>query len=116
VEFHTDSEYLRNGITKWIHAWKRKKWKIGQKSVKNADLWQQLDAAAAPHKITWKWVRGHSGNPLNELCDQLAVLEIAKIRKENFKEALNKALEEFTLKQNSKPWLEPPVAGPNLFE
>ena len=66
VELSTDSEYLREGITKWIHAWKARGWK---KKVKNKDLWQQLDAAAAKHKITWHWVRGHSGNSGNERCD-----------------------------------------------
>jgi ribonuclease HI len=116
MRLHTDSEYLINGITKWIFAWKRKKWRKGQKPVKNADLWQELDEAVARHKVSWNWVRGHSGDPLNELCDQLAVLEIAKLKKENSKESLKKALEEFTVKQNSKPWLDPAIAGPNLFE
>ena len=65
VELFTDSEYLREGITKWIHAWKARGWK-------NKDLWQTLDAASANHKVTWHWARGHSGNPGNERCDLLS--------------------------------------------
>lgn len=116
VQLFTDSEYLKNGITAWIFAWKRKKWKKGGKPVKNADLWQDLDKEASRHKITWNWVRGHSGDPLNELCDQLAVLEIAKLKNAHSKEELTHAMKEFQVKQNSKPWLDPAVAGPPLFE
>jgi ribonuclease HI len=69
----TDSQYVRQGITEWIEGWKRKGWKNSQKKpVKNADLWQRLDAARQPHKIDWRWVKGHSGHPENELADQLA--------------------------------------------
>ena len=72
VELHTDSTYLRNGITSWIHNWKRNGWKNSQKKpVKNKDLWVRLDAAAQRHTITWKWVKGHSGNEHNERVAQL---------------------------------------------
>lgn len=73
VELYTDSEYVRQGITKWIHGWKQKGWKTaGKKAVKNQDLWQALDAAITRHQINWHWVKGHSGHPENERCDQLA--------------------------------------------
>ncbi|HWM45970.1 MAG TPA: ribonuclease HI [Xanthobacteraceae bacterium] len=73
VDLHTDSQYLRNGITSWIHTWKRNGWRTSDKKpVKNADLWQRLDAALGHHKIAWHWVRGHAGHDLNERADQLA--------------------------------------------
>jgi ribonuclease HI len=73
VEIHTDSEYLRNGITQWIHGWKRNGWKTRERQpVKNADLWQALDALIARHKVSWHWVRGHSGHAINERADVLA--------------------------------------------
>ena len=69
----TDSEYLRNGITRWINAWKRNDWRTSSKKpVKNKDLWQRLEAAMAPHEVDWRWVRGHAGNPGNERADTLA--------------------------------------------
>ena len=73
VVLTTDSVYVRDGITKWIHDWKRRGWKTAaKKPVKNAELWRRLDAAAAPHQIDWRWVKGHSGHPENERADQLA--------------------------------------------
>lgn len=73
VALTTDSEYLRKGITEWIHGWKKKGWRTASKQpVKNADLWQALDEAVARHDIEWRWVKGHSGHPENELADQLA--------------------------------------------
>jgi ribonuclease HI len=73
VEIHTDSEYLRNGITQWIHSWKRNGWKTRErKPVKNADLWQALDALIIRHDVAWHWVRGHSGHAINERADALA--------------------------------------------
>jgi ribonuclease HI len=73
IEFHTDSEYLRKGITEWISNWKRRGWKTAaKKPVKNQDLWQALDRAIQPHHISWHWVRGHAGQPENERVDQLA--------------------------------------------
>ena len=69
----TDSSYVKNGITQWIHGWKRKGWKSsGNKPVKNVDLWKRLDAAQARHQVTWKWVKGHAGHPENERADELA--------------------------------------------
>ena len=79
----TDSTYLRDGITKWIHGWKRNGWKTAaKKDVKNADLWQRLDAAQAIHQVTWDWVKGHAGHEQNERADKLATAEI-KARKQS---------------------------------
>jgi ribonuclease HI len=73
VVLTTDSQYVRQGITEWMAGWKRKGWKTAAgKPVKNQDLWQRLDAAAAPHQIDWRWVKGHSGHDENERVDQLA--------------------------------------------
>ncbi|MBA4763995.1 MAG: ribonuclease HI [Erythrobacter sp.] len=73
VSLHTDSKYLIDGITKWIHGWKKKGWKnAAKKPVVNEDLWRELDMIAGKHKVTWHWVRGHSGHPENERVDQLA--------------------------------------------
>ena len=69
----TDSNYVKNGITSWIHGWKRNGWKnAAKKPVANADLWQRLDAAQARHTVTWKWVKGHAGHAENERADELA--------------------------------------------
>jgi len=77
VILHTDSQYLRQGITQWIANWKRNGWKTAQrKPVKNADLWQQLDAATSSHQIDWRWVKGHAGDSGNERADQLVNLAI----------------------------------------
>jgi ribonuclease HI len=74
----TDSKYLLEGMTQWIHGWKRNGWRNAAKDpVKNADLWQALDEAARPHSIRWQWVRGHTGHELNERADQLANEAIA---------------------------------------
>ncbi|MFP4154980.1 MAG: ribonuclease HI [Halothiobacillaceae bacterium] len=73
VELTTDSQYVRKGITEWIHNWRRKGWRTAAgAAVKNAELWQRLEAAAARHEVRWHWVRGHAGHPENELADQLA--------------------------------------------
>jgi ribonuclease HI len=73
VALHTDSKYVLDGMTKWIHGWKRNGWKTAdRKPVKNAELWQELITIAAPHKIDWIWVRGHNGHVENERADQLA--------------------------------------------
>ncbi|MEO3866888.1 ribonuclease HI [Rheinheimera fenheensis] len=73
VDLTTDSQYVRLGITQWLAGWKRNSWKTSQKQpVKNQDLWQRLDAAAARHKVNWHWVKGHAGHPENERCDMLA--------------------------------------------
>ena len=69
----TDSEYVRRGITEWVHNWKQRGWRTADKKpVKNQDLWQQLDELAARHQLEWRWVKGHSGVPGNERVDQLA--------------------------------------------
>jgi ribonuclease HI len=73
VRVHTDSVYLRDGITKWIYRWKQNGWKTAnRKPVRNADLWQQLDAAIAGHDVEWHWVKGHAGHTENERADALA--------------------------------------------
>jgi len=73
VVLWTDSSYVKDGITKWIHGWQRNGWRTAdRKPVKNADLWQALLAAAAPHRIDWRWVKGHAGHPENERADRLA--------------------------------------------
>lgn len=73
VVLTTDSVYVRDGITRWLAGWKRKGWRTASGSpVKNQDLWQQLDAAAARHEVRWEWVKGHAGHPGNEAADRLA--------------------------------------------
>ncbi|MDG5489781.1 ribonuclease HI [Sphingomonas sp. BGYR3] len=73
VKLSTDSRYVMDGLTKWIHGWRKNGWKTAdRKPVKNADLWQQLLDAAAPHRVEWQWVKGHAGNPDNERADKLA--------------------------------------------
>jgi ribonuclease HI len=73
VELHTDSQYLRNGVTQWIHAWKARGWKTADKKpVKNEDLWKRLDQARLRHEVDWRWVKGHAGDVMNERADGLA--------------------------------------------
>jgi len=73
VELHTDSQYLRQGITEWMAGWKTRGWRTADKKpVKNEDLWRELDAARARHDVSWRWVKGHAGHPLNERADALA--------------------------------------------
>ena len=73
VELHTDSQYVKNGITSWIHNWKRNGWRTADKKpVKNEDLWKRLDEALAIHKVDWRWVKGHAGHEMNERADALA--------------------------------------------
>ena len=77
VILHTDSQYVKKGITEWIHDWKRRDWKTAaKKPVKNVDLWQMLDTVQAPHKIDLRWIKGHAGHPENERADELANLGI----------------------------------------
>ena len=81
IRIHTDSRYLKDGITTWIHAWKRRHWRTADKKpVKNVDLWQRLEAALAQHEISWHWIRGHSGHAENERADALARAAIADHR------------------------------------
>lgn len=73
VELHTDSNYLRGGITSWIKGWKRNGWRTADKKpVKNAELWQRLEQAEARHRVNWHWVKGHAGHDENERADELA--------------------------------------------
>jgi ribonuclease HI len=81
VRIHTDSQYLRDGIMRFIHAWKKNGWKTADKKpVKNVDLWQRLEAALKLHSVTWYWVRGHAGHPENERADELARAGVAAAR------------------------------------
>ena len=82
VLLHTDSMYVRDGITKWVHNWRRNGWRTSdKKAVKNAELWQELCSAAERHRIDWRWVRGHSGHPENERVDALACAAADTFRK-----------------------------------
>jgi ribonuclease HI len=81
IELYTDSQYLRQGITLWIHNWKRNGWKTSDKKpVKNQALWEELDALVKIHAINWHWLKGHAGHPENERCDELARNEIDRLR------------------------------------
>lgn len=76
---YTDSKYVQNGITEWIHGWKKNGWKnAAKKPIKNVDLWKELDDEAAKHHIQWKWVKGHNGNKYNEVADRLACAAVKK--------------------------------------
>lgn len=79
IVIYTDSKYVQNGITKWIHSWKKNGWKgSNKKPVKNIDLWQDLDQESAKHDIDWQWVKGHSGDKYNEIADQLATSAVKR--------------------------------------
>jgi ribonuclease HI len=79
VVLTTDSQYVRQGITAWIHGWKRNGWRTADKKpVKNAELWQMLDEQAQRHRVEWKWIKGHAGHEMNERCDALARAAIRK--------------------------------------
>jgi ribonuclease HI len=81
IHLHTDSEYLRQGITTWIHSWKARGWKTADKKpVKNVDLWQRLEHAIETHDVHWHWVKGHSGHVENERADELARLAIRQMK------------------------------------
>jgi ribonuclease HI len=81
VALHIDSQYVRQGITQWIHGWKRNGWRTADKKpVKNAELWQRLEEAAARHSIDWRWVKGHAGDQMNERADELARQGVAEAR------------------------------------
>ena len=81
VELHTDSKYVMQGITEWMRGWKARGWLTADKKpVKNADLWQRLDAARARHDVKWRWVKGHAGHELNERADQLANRGVADLK------------------------------------
>jgi len=81
VDLYTDSQYLRQGITQWIHNWKKNGWKTSDKKpVKNQSLWTELDELVQLHSINWHWLKGHAGHPENERCDELARNEIERLR------------------------------------
>jgi ribonuclease HI len=81
VDLHTDSKYVQQGISQWIHNWKRNGWKTADKKpVKNGELWQRLEAAVAPHQVRWHWVKGHAGHEFNERADQLVGEAIAEVK------------------------------------
>lgn len=81
VELHTDSQYVRQGVTEWLAGWKKRGWKTAAKApVKNEDLWRELDAARARHDVVWNWVKGHAGHPLNERADALARKGVDQVR------------------------------------
>src|SRR5207248_681673 len=110
VDFFTDSEYLRSGITSWLAAWKANGWRTRQKKpVKNEDLWRQLEAVAEKHTIAWKWLKGHAGHVENERCDQLSQSEIAKVKQAHTREQLKQALADFAAREN------PDAVQPRLF-
>jgi ribonuclease HI len=95
VQIHTDSNYLRDGVSKWIFGWKRNGWKTKTKQpVKNEDLWRQLDAAVVRHAVQWHWVKGHAGQAGNERCDQLAQLAIAAIKQKHTQAELQAGLQD----------------------
>ena len=101
VEFYTDSEYVKNGVTGWLANWKRNGWKTkAKKTVKNEDLWRLLDAAVSRHKIEWRWLKGHAGHAGNERCDQLANEEIAKIKKTFSADQLKELLAQFSARED----------------
>lgn len=80
IVLHTDSQYVQKGITEWIHNWKARGWRTASKApVKNADLWQALDAAQSRHRVDWRWVRGHNGHDGNERADELANLGVDSV-------------------------------------
>jgi len=96
VEFFTDSLYVRNGITEWLKNWKALGWKTKAKQpVKNQDLWKELDAESARHRITWKWLKGHAGHAFNERCDLLARTEVVKVRQQFTPNRLKTLRQEF---------------------
>lgn len=96
IEFYTDSEYLRKGITEWVKGWKVRGWQTRDKQpVKNADLWRELDRVQAMHRMTWRWVKGHAGHQHNERCDTLAREAVAAIRRAHTKAELKEKLKAF---------------------
>ena len=110
VDLFTDSTYLRDGITKWIKSWKTRGWLTAAKQpVKNEDLWRALDTAAAPHRIHWRWLKGHAGHAGNERCDVLAAAEIARLRKQFTREQLRASVAAFQAER------APSGSQPGLF-
>jgi ribonuclease HI len=80
ITVYTDSQYVQKGMTEWIHGWKQKRWQTsGKEAVKNQDLWQRLDSLAGQSTVIWVWIRGHTGNELNERCDRMTQEAIASL-------------------------------------
>lgn len=103
VEFYTDSEYLKNGVSEWLTRWKRNGWRTkSRKPVKNEDLWRALDSLVSRHNVRWNWLKGHAGHLGNERCDQLANAEIAKIKATFTPEQLKGMLAEFSAKDSDE--------------
>lgn len=103
VEFYTDSEYVKNGVSGWLSNWKRNGWRAkSKKPVKNADLWRVLDSHVSKHQVKWHWLKGHAGHVGNERCDQLANTEIAKIKKTFDTEQLKALLAQFSAKDDAE--------------
>jgi ribonuclease HI len=103
VDFYTDSEYVKNGVSEWLLNWKRNGWRTkSKKPVKNEDLWRALDSSVSKHKVEWHWLKGHAGHIGNERCDQLANEEIAKIKKLFNSEQLKTFLTQFTAKDSAE--------------
>jgi ribonuclease HI len=115
VQFFTDSEYVRAGITKGVPVWKRLNWRTVSKSpVKNKELWLELDRLSAKHEITWTWLKGHAGHLENERCDLLARNAIAELRKRFSRAELSARLSEFKAAQSRPAPIEPTLfARPN---
>lgn len=102
VEFYTDSEYVKNGVSGWLVNWKRNGWRTkAKKPVKNEDLWRALDSSVSKHKIEWHWLKGHAGHIGNERCDQLANEEISKIKQTFSAEQLKAVLAQFSAKNDA---------------
>lgn len=104
ITIFTDSEYLKNGITKWVRGWKARGWMTqDKKPVKNQDLWQQLDRLTRVHKIQWQWLKGHAGHADNEQCDTLAKQEISKLRSRYTRTQFKALVAEFKAAGNDAP-------------
>ncbi len=104
VDLHTDSKYVMDGISKWIHGWKKNGWRTADKKpVKNGELWQALDEANRRHKVTWHWVKGHDGHVENERADELAREGMAPFKKGSFKPAVPALKSDVQAKQPLAP-------------
>jgi ribonuclease HI len=104
VEFFTDSEYVKNGVTTWLPKWRTNGWRTkARKSVKNEDLWRALDVATARHRVKWNWLRGHAGHDDNERCDQLANEAINQVKRSFSPEQLKVALTQFASGDDEGP-------------
>ncbi|HWH72000.1 MAG TPA: ribonuclease HI [Candidatus Sulfotelmatobacter sp.] len=115
VQIHSDSEYLRDGMTLWLRAWKFRGWKTKEKQpVKNSDLWKALDELATRHKVSWHWLKGHAGHPLNERCDLLAKQQIRTLRSRHPGEDFKRALAAFKTQNGTPPATARPHSSPTV--